>query len=112
MQTNETPKNTLPTNEFRNNPYPVYEKLRQSEPIRKLMFPNGQYGWLISSYDDAVTVLKDPRFIKDMTKLGYEHDSVFSKNMLLADPLDHQRLRGLVQKGFTPQMIAGMRSRI
>ncbi|RXZ77404.1 cytochrome P450 [Paenibacillaceae bacterium] len=112
MQTNETPKNTLFTEEFSYNPYPVYEKLRKSDPILKLMFPDGNYGWLISSYDDAVTVLKDPRFVKDKTKVGYEHDSVFSKNMLLADPPDHQRLRGLVQKGFTPQMVAGMRSRI
>lgn len=63
MQTNGAPKNTLFTDEFKNNPYPVYEKLRKSDPILKLMFPDGQYGWLISSYDDAVTVLKDPRFI-------------------------------------------------
>ncbi|WP_413380702.1 cytochrome P450 family protein [Alkalihalobacillus sp. 1P02AB] len=112
MQANEDSINTIFTDEFINNPYPVYEQLRKSDFIIKLMFPNGQFGWLISSYDDAVTVLKDPRFIKDMTKVGYEHDSVFSKNMLLADPPDHQRLRGLVQKGFTPQRIAGMRSRI
>lgn len=113
MQTNETPKNTIFTDEFTHNPYPVYENLRKSDPILKLMFPDGQYGWLISSYDDAVTVLKDPRFIKDMSKLnGYEHASVFSRNMLFSDPPDHKRLRGLVQKGFTPQMIAGMKSHI
>ncbi|WP_145134103.1 cytochrome P450 [Paenibacillus sp. Y412MC10] len=113
MHASETPKNALFTSDFTRNPYPVYEKLRQSDPVVKVMLPNGQTGWLISTYEDAAAVLKDPRFIKDMTKfVGQEHPSVFSKNMLFSDPPDHKRLRGLVQKGFTPQRIESMRDHI
>ncbi len=113
MSANESLKNALFTEEFTQNPYPVYEKLRQSEPILNLKFPDGRYGWLITRYDEAVAALKDGRFIKDITKAyGAEHTSVFSTNMLFADPPDHKRLRGLVQKGFTPQRIADMRSHI
>ncbi|EFU40305.1 cytochrome P450 [Paenibacillus vortex V453] len=113
MSANESLKNALFTEEFTQNPYPVYEKLRQSEPILNLKFPDGRYGWLITRYDEAVAALKEGRFIKDITKAyGAEHTSVFSTNMLFADPPDHKRLRGLVQKGFTPQRIADMRSHI
>lgn len=113
MNANESLKNALFTEEFTQNPYPVYEKLRQSEPILNLKFPDGRYGWLITRYEDAVAALKDSRFIKDIAKAyGEEHVSVFSTNMLFADPPDHKRLRGLVQKGFTPQRIADMRSHI
>ncbi|MGM1049543.1 MAG: cytochrome P450 family protein [Bacillota bacterium] len=112
MTASESPKNLF-TNEFTQNPYPVYEKLRKSDPLLNLMFPDGSYGWLVSSYEDAVAVLKDPRFIKDITKIyGNEYASVFTSNMLFSDPPDHKRLRGLVQKGFTPQIIAGMRDHI
>ena len=70
---------------------------------------------MITRYADALAVLKDQRFIKDYTKLydeEMENDDVFSQNMLFADPPDHKRLRGLVSKAFTPQLIARMRGRI
>ncbi|MGE7823750.1 cytochrome P450 family protein [Paenibacillus sp. NPDC093718] len=110
---NESLKNVLFTKEFTHNPYPVYEKLRQSDPILNLQFPDGRFGWLISNYEEAVEALKDGRFSKDVAKaMGQEQTSVFSTNMLFSDPPDHKRLRGLVQKGFTPQRIADMRGHI
>ncbi|WP_098744520.1 cytochrome P450 [Paenibacillus sp. EZ-K15] len=110
---NESLKNALFTKEFTHNPYPVYEKLRQSDPILNLQFPDGRFGWLISNYEEAVEALKDGRFSKDVAKaMGQEQTSVFSTNMLFSDPPDHKRLRGLVQKGFTPQRIADMRGHI
>jgi len=113
MNVNESLKNALFTKKFTHNPYPVYEKLRQSDPIMNLQFPDGRHGWLISSYAEAVEALKDGRFSKDVTKaMGVEQTSVFSTNMLFSDQPDHKRLRGLVQKGFTPQRIADMRSHI
>lgn len=98
---------------FTQNPYPVYEKLRKDDPVFKVMFPQGEFGWIISRYEDAVQVLKDSRFSKDMIKrYGAEHQSIFSSNMLFSDPPDHRRLRGLVQKAFTPKLVADMRSHI
>lgn len=110
---NPSPKENLFTPEFVQNPYPVYARMREEEPIAKLMFPDGQFGWMITRYDDAVDVLKDNRFIKDITKVyGSEGQSIFTSNMLFADPPDHRRLRGLVQQGFTPKLIESMRGHI
>lgn len=53
MSANESLKNALFTEEFTQNPYPVYEKLRQSEPILNLKFPDGRYGWLDTLLHEA-----------------------------------------------------------
>lgn len=100
---------------FVENPYPVYAELRETEPVYKTRFPDGQQGWLITGYTQAVEALKEPRFIKDFSKLyGGSMDgmSVFTQNMLFSDPPDHRRLRGLAQKAFTPRVIEGMKERI
>ncbi|NUU78943.1 cytochrome P450 family protein [Paenibacillus xylanilyticus] len=113
MNTNETSQTTFFTKEFTQNPYPVYEKLRETDPVFKVMFPHGEFGWIITRYEDAVEVLKDPRFSKDVAKrYGPENQSIFVNNMLFSDPPDHRRLRGLVQKAFTPKLVADMRSHI
>lgn len=101
--------------EFTKNPYPTYAQLREEDPVHQVRFPDGQNGWLVTRYADAEAVLKDPRFIKDFSKLfgGSMGDmSVFTQNMLFSDPPDHKRLRGLAQKAFTPKMIEGMTGRI
>ncbi|MGK7379564.1 cytochrome P450 family protein [Planococcus sp. 1R117A] len=103
------------TEGFIQNPYPIYEKLRKEDPVHRVRFPDGQLGWLVTDYEDAVAVLKDQRFTKDMSKLfggSMDQLSVFTQNMLFSDPPDHKRLRGLAQQAFTPKMISGMRNRI
>ncbi|MBA9028906.1 cytochrome P450 family protein [Peribacillus huizhouensis] len=115
MNSNELTNNTLFTKEFTKNPYPTYAKLRETEPVYRILLPDGQYGWMITRYEDAIEALKDLRLIKNFSKLTGEnegYDSIFTHNMLFSDPPDHKRLRGLVQKAFTPRMIAEMRDRI
>ncbi|OPH00192.1 cytochrome P450 [Chryseobacterium mucoviscidosis] len=110
---NDTSQPKFFTQEFTQNPYPVYEKLRQNDPIHRVLFPHGDFGWIITRYEDAVEVLKDNRFSKDVIKrYGPDQDNIFVHNMLFSDPPDHRRLRGLVQKAFTPRLIEGMRSHI
>ncbi|MGE6574998.1 cytochrome P450 family protein [Paenibacillus xylanexedens] len=110
---NESSKPAFLTKEFTHNPYPVYEKLRKEDPVFRVMFPHGEFGWIITRYEDAVQILKDPRFSKDMVRrYGADNQSIFSNNMLFSDPPDHKRLRGLVQKAFTPKLVADMRSHI
>ncbi|RPK14789.1 cytochrome P450 family protein [Priestia endophytica] len=117
MNSNESINTTLFSKEFTENPYPTYAKLRETDPVYRVLLPDGQYGWMITRYEDAVEALKDLRFIKDFSKLinerdRYDSDSIFTHHMLFSDPPDHKRLRGLVQKAFTPRMIGGMRNRI
>ncbi|PBB06893.1 cytochrome P450 family protein [Salimicrobium humidisoli] len=106
------------THAFNQNPYPAFHSLQQHAPVHRTLMPDGHYAWIVTRYEDAVTVLKDQRFIKDFTVFLDEesraqaHQSIFSRNMLFADPPDHKRLRGLVQQAFTPRMIEELRGRI
>lgn len=115
MTSDRTTDTGLFTEQFIQNPYPSYQNLRETDPVHAVLFPDGQRGWMVTRYEDAEKVLKDQRFIKDMSKIygdSMGEMSVFAQNMLFSDPPDHKRLRGLAQKAFTPKMISGMRDRI
>ncbi|GAE32836.1 cytochrome P450 [Halalkalibacter hemicellulosilyticus] len=105
------------SNEFHQNPYEYYEKIRPHKPFAKVkMFNEDQYSWMAFSYEAAEAVLKDKRFIKDMKTvypdLTDENISPIAHSMLFSDPPNHRRLRRLAQNGFTPQKIAKLRGRI
>lgn len=104
--------------EFLRNPYPSFELLRENQPLMKT--PLGF--WVASRYADVQMILKDRRFGK-----GFEErmkmrngDDVFDNPvyanmrtwMLVQDPPDHSRLRGLVSKAFTARRIEGLRPQI
>ncbi len=116
---------------FKANPYPFYAQLRAEAPVFRTALPDGRTAWLVSRYDDVAAVLKDERFSKD--KLAAWSQGLFAgrswalrmlepftlrlfkpltHNMLDLDPPAHTRLRALVHKAFTPQIVEGMRGRI
>ncbi len=109
--------------QFRHDPYPTYASLRKNEPVPLIGEAESAMGeaFLVTRYDDVVTVLKDPRFSTDMRKTGTQMKtawwipkvvSTFQNSMLLVDDPDHRRLRDLVHKAFTPRMLQDMNARI
>src|SRR5438034_9649817 len=102
--------------EFHADPYPFYHRLRAVAPVYQT--PMGF--WVLTRYDDVVTVLRDPRFGRDgfeqMLAAVYADDRAESsrlpRSMLFRDPPDHTRLRALVSKAFTPRVIERMREHI
>jgi len=44
------------------NPFPFYAQLRATSPVFLVKLPTKQHAWLITRYDDVLTVLKDERF--------------------------------------------------
>ena len=108
---------------FKADPYPTYARLRSSAPVYRAALPDGRGVWLITRYEDVLAVLKDKRFVKDWRgaltpeQLAQvppipEVMKPLSRNMLDTDPPDHERLRALVSKAFTPRLIERLRPRV
>ena len=95
-------------------PYPTYHRLRTVDPVHQS--PLGF--WVLTRYDDVVAVLRDGRATKEAiqefvaAKLGVPMASRSSLSMLDRDPPDHTRLRGLVNKAFTPRVVERLRPHI
>jgi cytochrome P450 len=113
--------------EFKADPFPVYRRLREQAPVYRVTLPDLQLAWLVTRYDDVVTVLTDERFAKDAFRVLSKERLAASpwlarmltpllmplaRHMLNRDPPDHTRLRALVQQAFSPRLVEGMRGRI
>jgi len=100
--------------EFLADPYPMYHRLRAEDPVHRS--PLGF--WVLTRYDDVVSVLRDPNFAKEAIaafvaqRLGVDSTVGIGISMLDRDPPDHTRLRSLVSKAFTPRVVEGLRPRI
>ncbi|WP_345808056.1 cytochrome P450 [Bacillus pumilus] len=101
---------------FISNPFPIYQSIRETDPIYRFILPNGEYAWIVTTYEYALKVLKDPRYVINPTPNEKEetdpYKAIMSKNLLSVHSDDHRRLRKLVQKAFTPKMIENLRGRI
>ncbi|SFJ02417.1 Cytochrome P450 [Paenibacillus sp. UNC496MF] len=107
---------------FKRHAHELYDRLRAHDPLHELTMTDGQRAWLTTRYDDAILALKDnERITKNLQSLSPEdyasvipekEMALISKQMLSSDPPDHTRLRAIVSKAFTPQMIDRMESDI
>ncbi len=106
--------NDLLSQTTKRDPHTFFAHLRSTEPI---FYVEEMHAWMVTTYEDALFVLKDPRFTKDYRKIAQPDETsqgmMESMRMLLQlDPPDHTRLRSLVSKAFTPRMIELLRPRI
>src|ERR1044072_8754601 len=109
--------------DFISNPYRTYQHLRTTAPLHWAdKFRTG--AWLVPRYADVLAGLHNPRLSSQRSHtltaaLPSEvqgeftiFNQIFSKWMLFLDPPEHSRLRKLLNKEFTPNMIQRMRPRI
>src|SRR5262245_36394333 len=106
--------------ELLEDPYPWYARVRakQSAYFSPPNQPNFQVP-ILSRYADVSTALRDPRF----GRAGFQQGAIeslgdgplsqsYSLWMLFRDPPDHTRLRGLVNKAFTPRAVEALRGNV
>ena len=100
--------------EFHEDPYPIYERLREEAPL----YHNAKMGfWAISRHADVIDGFRD------VTRLSSSHgvslDPMASgphayktMSFLAMDQPMHGRMRALVSRGFTPRRVAQLEPRI
>lgn len=99
-------------------PYPLYRRLRETAPVFRVEVMGG---WLLTRHDDVSSVLRNPKFSVHSNRILTEQhlsDEIRAGmgegilGMLCLDPPAHTRLRGLVNKAFTPRTVDALRGRI
>jgi cytochrome P450 len=99
-------------------PYPVYRRLREADPVH---WYEAFGAWVLTRYHEVVTALHDPRFSSERTGAMQQMAGrpgltpffdFLATRMVYADPPRHTRLRGLVSKAFTPHAVEAMRPHI
>ena len=98
-------------------PYPAYAWLREHAPVSLLFSPYGAgKTWLVTSYDLAKACLNDPRLSNDSRKARSgpddAEDEATTRGLLNLDRPEHDRLRGMVSRAFSPQAVARWRPMI
>jgi hypothetical protein len=91
-------------------PFPFYAALRRDAPLCQVD-PGGF--WAVSRYDDVAAVISDPAAFSshgfapafDPPWLGLEFNAA-AHSMIVQDPPEHTRLRGLVNRAFGPALLA------
>jgi cytochrome P450 len=106
-------------------PYGVYAELRRTNPVHR----NALGFWVFTRHADCLAILRDRRSSSDGRNVdetafrevrvadlpleqGPEAMLAEMAPFLFRDPPDHTRLRGLVQKAFTPRVVEGLRPRL
>lgn len=109
------------TPEFLANPYPHFKRMREEAPV---YWSEKGKQWMLTRYEDVHGVLKDMSYekrlqrwqqVNPLVKMLPPVSSLLKSRenwMLNMDPPDHTRIRSLVNKAFTPNMVNQMRSHI
>jgi len=102
------------------NPPADLARLREEEPVRRLVYPSGEVGWLVTDYELGRAVLGDQRFGKGIDDPQMHDPPVVAEvnermkaagdpammamragNFLQMDPPEHTRFRRLLAPYFT-----------
>ena len=102
---------------FTEDPHPVYAELRALGPVHRVRLPppdEHHETWLVVGYEEARAALADPRLAKDGSRIGvrFLDEELIGKYLLIADPPQHTRLRGLIAREFTMRRVEALRPRV
>jgi len=106
------------------NPYPVYAKLHEEGPLHLIEVGGKWAVWSIFSHAECSALAKDHRLSAKRSQqmllsLPPSRQSEFKELahmfglwLIFMDPPEHTRLRKLLNKGFSPAAVEGLRPRV
>src|SRR5579885_2837330 len=113
----------LASRDFIEDPYPIYRMLREDA---RVFWSETWHAWVLTRYDDIANVLRNShsfsnagRFARLLDQLPVEaHPLItplrthYASGILQCDPPDHSRIRGLVNRAFTPRAVSEVASAV
>ncbi|MFY0578157.1 cytochrome P450 [Cystobacter fuscus] len=104
--------------EVMRNPYPYFAEMREKAP---LFYDAKLQATLVSRYEDVSYILKNPALFSSLnvriagklpTERSQESGLEGVDSLLTTDPPVHTRLRGRVNRAFTPKQISALEPRV
>lgn len=99
------------SDEYFNDPYDLYRRMRDEVPV----FFSEKYGfWALFRYHDVCAAHKDWQTFSsahgvDLSTLSQDEAVIrMYRSIIMMDPPEHDRLRALVSRVFTPRAVAGL----
>src|SRR3984957_5786193 len=116
-------RKTVFSDEVLQDPYPTYARLHEEGPLHYVDV--GKWGvWAVFSHEECSKIAKDPRLSAKRAQqmllpLPFSSHAEFSELarmlglwLIFMDPPEHTRLRKLMNKGFSPAAIEGLRPQV
>jgi cytochrome P450 len=105
---------------FTRDPHDILHQLQSTSPVVRAVAWGDLPVWLVTRYDDAKSLLADPRLVTDRSVAlkilppnnNGQYASTISQHMLHSSPPDHTRLRKLVVRAFTARSVERLSPRI
>ena len=117
-------KKVLFSDEILQDPYPTYARMHEEGPLHCIDV-GGKWGvWSVFSHAECSSIAKDPRLSAKRAQqmllpLPLSRQAEFSELarmlglwLIFMDPPEHTRLRKLLNKGFSPAALEGLRPQI
>jgi cytochrome P450 len=89
---------TVTVDDLETDPYPIYKKLRDSEPVS---WVESVGLWLVTRWDDVMEVDEDPGLYTAETEPS-TLNRTFGKNLLGSEGPYHKRIRSIIEPAFRP----------
>ncbi len=103
---------------LREDPYPVYARLREKAPIVYAQLVSGK-AWIVSRYEDCVQALRDPSLELAAVRgrippeLGEGPAArILPRLLAVQDPVEPNRIRALVADAFTAREVERLRGAV
>ena len=117
-------KKAIFTDEILQDPYPTYARLHEEGPLHYVDVGGKWAVWSVFSHAECSSIAKDPRLSAKRARqmllpLPLSRQPEFSELarmlglwLIFMDPPEHTRLRKLLNKGFSPAAIEGLRPQV
>jgi cytochrome P450 len=117
-------KKVVFNDEILQNPYPTYARMHEEGPLHYVDVGSKWAVWAIFNHAECSAIAKDPRLSAKRAQqmllpLPFSSHAEFSELarmlglwLIFMDPPEHTRLRKLMNKGFSPAAIEGLRPQV
>jgi len=100
--------------------YPYYHRLRELAPAHPTTALNNERAVVLTSHRLIETVLRNPLMVSDRRNVeifdvgpaGQQFYEMMQRLLLYRDPPDHDRIRNLLSRAFTPRAVEERRGRV